>query len=134
MKKLGIAAIVIVGCAAIGGAAGASGSSSSTSAVAQTPQTPSSAQPQPKPSAATAMKTCLASAKVAQVVMNDNSFLSTVDIYTTIPGGFVLANMNAAKLLVAKFQGCYTGNGTNGLVTVYGADGGLLSNGNYGTK
>ncbi|MFF0780905.1 hypothetical protein [Streptomyces sp. NPDC003720] len=64
----------------------------------------------------------------------NNDILDTADIYTNYTGDLVSADAGNAKLLASAFADFQAGRGKaskNGLVTVYNADGGILSNGNY---
>ena len=64
----------------------------------------------------------------------NNDILDTADIYTDYTGDLVSADAGSAKLLASAFADFQAGRGKaskNGLVTVYNADGDVLSNGNY---
>ncbi|MEU6552829.1 hypothetical protein ABZ915_21465 [Streptomyces sp. NPDC046915] len=64
----------------------------------------------------------------------NNDILDTADIYTDYTGDLVSADAGNAKLLASAFADFQAGRGKaskNGLVTVYNADGDVLSNGNY---
>ncbi|MEU4033269.1 hypothetical protein [Streptomyces collinus] len=81
-------------------------------------------------------KTREAAAHVTKVQGADknNDILDTADIYTNYTGDLVSADAGNAKLLASAFADFQAGRGKgskNGLVTVYNADGDILSNGNY---
>ncbi|MGV9556829.1 hypothetical protein [Streptomyces sp. NPDC003522] len=64
----------------------------------------------------------------------NNDILDTADIYTDYTGDMISADAGNAKLLASAFADFQSSRGKdskNGLVTVYNADGDLLSNGNY---
>ncbi|WP_406172357.1 hypothetical protein [Streptomyces sp. NBC_00996] len=64
----------------------------------------------------------------------NNDILDTADIYTDYTGDLASADTGNAKLLASAFADFQAGRGKaskNGLVTVYNADGDILSNGNY---
>ncbi|MGY5007334.1 hypothetical protein ACWCY6_04475 [Streptomyces sp. 900105755] len=64
----------------------------------------------------------------------NNDILDTADIYTDYTGDMISADAGNAKLLASAFADFQSGRGKaskNGLVTVYNADGDILSNGNY---
>ncbi|WP_406859277.1 hypothetical protein ABZO31_02870 [Streptomyces sp. HUAS MG47] len=58
-----------------------------------------------------------------------NDLLDTADVYTDFEGGIMSKDAAQAKLIASAFADWKTSK--NGLVTVYGADGRLISNGNY---
>jgi hypothetical protein len=81
-------------------------------------------------------KTREAAAHVTKVQGADknNDIIDTADIYTDYTGDLVSADAGNAKLLASAFADFQAGRGKaskNGLVTVYNADGDILSNGNY---
>lgn len=81
-------------------------------------------------------KTREAAAHVTKVQGADenNDILDTADIYTDYTGDMISADAGNAKLLASAFADFQSSRGKaskNGLVTVYNADGDLLSNGNY---
>ncbi|MEU9123470.1 hypothetical protein AB0C96_26970 [Streptomyces sp. NPDC048506] len=81
-------------------------------------------------------KTREAAAHVTKVQGADkkNDILDTADIYTDYTGDLVSADAGNAKLLASAFADFQSSRGKaskNGLVTVYNADGDILSNGNY---
>ena len=81
-------------------------------------------------------KTREAAAHVTKVqgADNNNDILDTADIYTDYTGDLVSADAGSAKLLASAFADFQAGRGKaskNGLVTVYNADGDVLSNGTY---
>lgn len=59
----------------------------------------------------------------------NNDILDTADVFTDYTGGFMSENNGDAKLIASAFASCYESK--NGLVTVYGSDGDMISNGNY---
>ncbi|MEU0585539.1 hypothetical protein [Streptomyces sp. NPDC006132] len=64
----------------------------------------------------------------------NNDILDTADIYTDYTGGLASADTGNAKLLASAFADFQASRGKaskNGLVTVYNADGDILSNGKY---
>ncbi|MFF8944357.1 hypothetical protein ACF1A5_19210 [Streptomyces sp. NPDC014864] len=64
----------------------------------------------------------------------NNDILDAADIYTDYTGDLVSADAGNAKLLASAFADFQADRGKaskNGLVTVYNADGEILSNGNY---
>ncbi|PAZ17628.1 hypothetical protein CLM62_01495 [Streptomyces sp. SA15] len=81
-------------------------------------------------------KTREAAAHVTKVQGADenNDILDTADIYTDYTGGLASPDTGNAKLLASAFADFQSSRGKaskNGLVTVYNADGDILSNGNY---
>nr|WP_243870283.1 hypothetical protein [Streptomyces liangshanensis] len=58
-----------------------------------------------------------------------NDILDSVDIYTDYSGGFMSENASQAKLIASAFADWK--DSENGLVTVYGKDGDLITNGNF---
>ena len=58
-----------------------------------------------------------------------NDILDSAEVFTDYTGGFMSANNGEAKLIASAFASCYESE--NGLVTVYGSDGDIISNGNY---
>ncbi|WP_328982431.1 hypothetical protein OG258_43195 [Streptomyces mirabilis] len=149
------AAIVIGGiAAAVGSGSGDSSPSAANSAAsADSPKasgaaktTGSSKTAAPRQSTADAFKayvkehesakTRAAVAHVTKVQGADknNDILDTADIYTDYTGDLLSADTGNAKLLASAFADFQSSRGKsskNGLVTVYNADGDLLSNGKY---
>jgi hypothetical protein len=81
-------------------------------------------------------KTREAAAHVTKVQGADknNDIMDTADIHTDYTGDLISADAGNAKLLASAFADFQAGRGKaskNGLVTVYNADGEILSNGNY---
>ncbi|MET7904004.1 hypothetical protein ABZS86_22185 [Streptomyces sp. NPDC005355] len=81
-------------------------------------------------------KTREAAAHVTKVQGADknNDIMDTADIYTDYTGDLASADTGNAKLLASAFADFQAGRGQaskNGLVTVYNADGDILSNGKY---
>lgn len=58
-----------------------------------------------------------------------NNILDTADVYTDFTGGFMSKDANKAKLIASAFADWK--HSKNGLVTIYGSDGDLISNGKY---
>lgn len=58
-----------------------------------------------------------------------NDILDAAEVFTDFKGGFMSENNGDAKLIASAFASCYESE--NGLVTVYGSDGDMISNGNY---
>ena len=58
-----------------------------------------------------------------------NDILDSAEVFTDYSGGFMGKNNGDAKLIASAFASCYESE--NGLVTVYGSDGEMISNGNY---
>ncbi|MFE0435063.1 hypothetical protein ACFW2K_08885 [Streptomyces nigra] len=58
-----------------------------------------------------------------------NDILDAAEVFTDYTGGFLSKNNGDAKLIASAFASCYESK--NGLVTVYGSDGDMISNGNY---
>lgn len=58
-----------------------------------------------------------------------NDILDSADVFTDYTGGIMGPHTGDAKLIASAFTSCYDSD--NGLVTVYGADGEILSNGNF---
>ncbi|MER5661774.1 hypothetical protein [Streptomyces mirabilis] len=81
-------------------------------------------------------KTRAAVAHVSKVQGADknNDILDAADIYTDYTGDLLSADTGSAKLLASAFADFQSSRGKaskNGLVTVYNADGDILSNGKY---
>ncbi|MFE2718498.1 hypothetical protein ACFXKI_42855 [Streptomyces mirabilis] len=81
-------------------------------------------------------KTRAAVAHVTKVQGADknNDILDAADIYTDYTGDLLSADTGSAKLLASAFADFQSSRGKaskNGLVTVYNADGDILSNGKY---
>ena len=139
----GILALIVIGgiAAAVGSSSGDSSSSAASSASAGS----SKAAP-PQRSTVDAFKAYVKgheSAKTREAVAHvtkvqgaedNNNILDTADIYTDYTGGLASADTGNAKLVASAFADFQASRGKaskNGLVTVYNADGDLLSNGNY---
>ncbi len=58
-----------------------------------------------------------------------NDILDSADVYTDFTGGFMSENQNSAKLIASAFADWK--DSENGLVTVYGSDGDMITNGNF---
>ncbi len=58
-----------------------------------------------------------------------NDILDAAEVFTDFTGGLMSKNNGDAKLIASAFASCYESK--NGLVTVYGSDGDMISNGNY---
>ncbi|MFI6661508.1 hypothetical protein ACIBL8_39010 [Streptomyces sp. NPDC050523] len=58
-----------------------------------------------------------------------NDVLDNAEVFTDFTGGFMSSNAGDAKLIASAFTSCYESD--NGLVSVYGKDGDLISNANY---
>lgn len=58
-----------------------------------------------------------------------NDILDSADVYTDFTGGFASDDSGSANLIVAAFGSCYESN--NGLVTIFGEDGNMITNGQY---
>jgi type IV secretory pathway VirB10-like protein len=157
-KIIGITASVFVGLIVIGAIAGggndsAKDDSSKDKAVAATSDKPKAAAEEPatddkpaeKPaedkSQAEQFKDCVnksgtapektAVGHVTKVTGADknNDILDAAEVFTDFKGGFMSENNGDAKLIASAFASCYESK--NGLVTVYGSDGDMISNGNY---
>ncbi|MEU3038187.1 hypothetical protein [Streptomyces griseoaurantiacus] len=70
-------------------------------------------------------------AHVTKVTGTDkrNDILDAAEVFTDFTGGFMSADAGDAKLITSAFTSCYESD--NGLVTVYGSDGDMITNGNY---
>jgi hypothetical protein len=70
-------------------------------------------------------------AHVTKVTGTDkrNDILDSAEVFTDFTGGFMSADAGDAKLITSAFTSCYESD--NGLVTVYGSDGDMITNGNY---
>ncbi len=146
----GVLAVVI----AIGGVAAVAGSGSGDPSPSTTSSSVSSGSPKGTGSSTSApqrsdvdafkayvkqhesAKTREAAAHVTKIQGADenNNILDTADIYTDYTGDMTSADAGNAKLLAsafADFQSSWGKTSKNGLVTVYNADGDILSNGNY---
>lgn len=159
-KILGITAAVFAGLAIIGAIAGggdnsAKDASNKDQAAAVTSDKPKAAAEEPaaddKPakeepaaedkSQAEQFKECVnksgtatektAVRHVTKVTGADknNDILDAAEVFTDYKGGFLSENAGDAKLLASAFASCYESD--NGLVTIYGSDGDMISNGNY---
>ncbi|MEU0688609.1 hypothetical protein [Streptomyces uncialis] len=60
-----------------------------------------------------------------------DGLLNTADIYTDYTGGLMGQGMGPSKLLASAFADWRKTDDGGGLVTIYDADGELISNGNY---
>ncbi|MFE6126760.1 hypothetical protein ACFQ6Q_00585 [Streptomyces sp. NPDC056437] len=58
-----------------------------------------------------------------------NDILDSAEVYTDFTGGFMSKDQNQAKLIASAFADWK--DSENGLVTVYGSDGDMISNGNF---
>lgn len=58
-----------------------------------------------------------------------NDILDSAEVWTDYTGGFMSDNTGDAKLIATAFTSCYESK--NGLVTVYGKDGDLITTANY---
>lgn len=58
-----------------------------------------------------------------------NNILDAPEVYTDFTGGIMSADQGKAKLIATAFASCYDSD--NGLVTIYGADGEVMANGNF---
>jgi hypothetical protein len=58
-----------------------------------------------------------------------NNILDSVDVYTDFKGGFMSKDASKAKLIASAFADWKQSK--NGLVTIYGEDGDLISNGKF---
>ncbi|GAA3855194.1 hypothetical protein [Streptomyces lannensis] len=58
-----------------------------------------------------------------------NDLLDSAEVWTDYTGGFMSDNSGDAKLIATAFTSCYESK--NGLVTVYGKDGDMITNANY---
>lgn len=142
------AVIVIGGIAALAGS-GSGGSSSSTASSSVSSGSPKGTGPStsgPRQSDVDAFKayvkthesaaTRAAAAHVTKIQGADenNNILDAADIYTDYTGDLTSPDAGNAKLLASAFADFQSSRGKaskNGLVTVYSADGDILSNGNY---
>lgn len=156
-KILGIIGAVFVGLIVIGAIAGGGEDSTDNSnkdkAAAVTSDKPKAAAEEPakeqpaddKPaeekSQAEQFKACVAKSgtgsekaavgHVTKVTGADksNGIGDLAEVFTDFSGGFMSENNGDAKLIASAFASCYESD--NGLVTVYGSDGDMISNGNY---
>ncbi|MER5396969.1 hypothetical protein [Streptomyces sp. NPDC002599] len=146
-----LAVIVICGIASAAGSGSDSSSSGTTSAgsskgAGSSQGSVSSKNAAPRQSTVDAFKAYVKkheSAKTQEAATHitkvqgadkNNDILDTADIYTDYTGGLASADTGNAKLLAsafADFQASRGKDSKNGLVTVYNADGDLLSNGKY---
>lgn len=127
VSTLGLFGIVGISAAVSGANAVKAGQGINTSvAPSGTTSTPAK---QSNASKADTIRDCISSPYVTQLQLGP---LGMADIYTTLTGGFMdNASTGKGKLIVAAFQRCASTDGGSGLVTVYGADGDLVTNGNY---
>ncbi|MEU9731559.1 hypothetical protein [Streptomyces sp. NPDC048002] len=156
-KVLGITAAVFVGLVAVGsladGGSDAKDDSNKDKAVtapSEEPKAADGAEPDAEPaqqepakekSQAEEFKDCVAEsgtagekqavAHVTKVTGADknNDILDSAEVFTDFTGGLMSADNGEAKLIASAFASCYESE--NGLVTVYGSDGDIISNGNY---
>lgn len=147
---LGVLAVIVIGgIASVAGSGSDDSSSSTASASSDTASSASSSSSKPAaPQQSTvdafkayvkkheSAKTREAAAHVTKVQGADknNDILDTADIYTDYTGDLTSADTGNAKLLASAFADFQADRGKaskNGLVTVYNADGEILSNGNY---
>lgn len=156
-KILGIIGAVVVGLIVIGAIAGGGDDSKDTSskdkasvAVTDKPKAaaeepvddkPAEEEPAEDKSQAEELKDCVAKSgtssekaavgHVTKVTGADksNGIMDSAEVFTDYTGGFMSENAGDAKLIASAFASCYESK--NGLVTVYGSDGDMISNGNY---
>ncbi|QOV38642.1 hypothetical protein IM697_09820 [Streptomyces ferrugineus] len=157
-KILGITAAVFVGLVVIGAIAGGGGDDSAdisnkdkaVSAASDKPKAqaeepaadePAKEEPAADKSQAEQFKECVAKSgtasekeavgHVTKVTGTDksNDILDAAEVFTDFKGGLLSENQGDAKLIASAFASCYESK--NGLVTVYGSDGDMISNGNY---
>ncbi|MFJ9360770.1 hypothetical protein [Streptomyces mirabilis] len=145
-----LAAVIVIGGigAAMGSGSGDSSSSAASSAASagSSKATNSSKAAAPQQSTVDAFKAYVKeheSAKTREAATHvtkvqgadkNNDILDTADIYTDYTGDLTSADTGNAKLLASAFADFQAGRGKdskNGLVTVYNADGDILSNGHY---
>lgn len=144
-----LAAVIVIGgiAAVVGSGSGVPSSSTrSSSASSSSPKDTGSAKSAPQQSAVDAFKAYVRvheSAKTREAVAHvtkiqganeNNDILDAADIYTDYTGDLTSADAGNAKLLASAFTDFQSDRGKaskNGLVTVYNADGDILSNGNY---
>ncbi|WP_327685450.1 hypothetical protein [Streptomyces sp. NBC_00467] len=74
-------------------------------------------------------KTAVKHVTKVQGAEEQNDILDSVDVYTDFTGGFMSKDQNQAKLIASAFADWK--DSENGLVTVYGSDGDMISNGNF---
>ncbi|CAM5607760.1 MULTISPECIES: hypothetical protein [Streptomyces] len=153
-KMIGIAAAVFVGLLVIGSIAGgeddnAADNSNKDKAAPVTTDKPKAASndkaadpaPAKDKSQADQFKDCVTKSgtpaekkaikHVTKVTGADksNDILDAAEVFTDFTGGLMSENNGDAKLIASAFASCYESK--NGLVTVYGSDGDIISNGNY---
>lgn len=150
-KILGIIAAVFIGLVVIGAIASngddAKDSSRKDKAVTATSEKPEAsagekaAEPAEDKSQAEQFKDCVAKSgtasekaavgHVTKVTGADkkNDILDSAEVFTDFKGGFLSGDAGDAKLIASAFASCYESE--NGLVTVYGSDGDIISNGKY---
>lgn len=135
MRKRTIVIVSIAGLIAVGGISSAISSANAIKAGQgiNTAVVPSASTPS-KPAKSTKaadVTSCMAQAVVTQVQLS-GGFISTADVYTTLTGGFMSSTATGkGRQVVAAFQRCASTEDGQGLVTVYGADGSLVANGNF---
>jgi hypothetical protein len=125
-----IAAISVIG---VGSAIASSANSVKAGAGVHTSVAPSGTTKSPAKESSTSksdtIRACIASPYVTQLQLGP---MGMTDIYTTLTGGFMnSASTGKGKLIVAAFQRCASTDDGAGLVTVYGADGDIVTNGNF---
>ncbi|MBJ7904832.1 hypothetical protein ACWDO7_20615 [Streptomyces sp. NPDC003656] len=147
---LGVVGLVVIlgiaGAAMSGGDSSDSGGKDKTIAAPKAEAPKKAEKPAEKPaeqtkSQADQFKACVAKTgtptekaavkHVTKVTGTDkrNDLLDSAEVYTDFTGGFMSANAGDAKLIASAFTSCYKSD--NGLVTVYGSDGDMISNANY---
>jgi hypothetical protein len=123
--------------AAVGGvasAASAHDSGSTTESVVQQPADTATAGGGTSNSSISAnLMSCMADARIKQVAVSPSNDISTVDIWTTLPGAASDPTaQNAGHSILGEFQKCYTAaTGRNGLVSVYAVDDSMLTGADY---
>lgn len=143
---LGVLAVIVIGGIASAVGSGSDDSSVGAASTGSSKGTSSSKTAAPQQSTVDAFKAYVKkheSAKTRQAATHvtkvqgadkNNDILDTADIYTNYTGDLVSADAGNAKLLASAFADFQASRGKaskNGLVTVYNADGDILSNGNY---
>lgn len=67
---------------------------------------------------------------ITKIQYQHNSVMSTADVYTNLSSAG-MENYDTGKLIASAWADWKSTKNGAGLVTVYGPDGGLISNGNY---